>query len=173
MRGEAVDRAVIKALLELMQKENFKDITITEITEKAKVSRVTFYRHFNTVEDILIKYFQLTKERYKEQSKLQFIEGERNNDVAILQLFLFFKSNLSATKSLISAGLEGELLKFLNDEFENNLPVKLDKYLAYFVSGALYNVLIHWSENDCVDSIEEVSKPFREIQNFFNNSKQN
>ena len=173
MRGEAVDRAVIKALLELMQKENFKDITITEITEKAKVSRVTFYRHFNTVEDILIKYFQLTKERYKEQSKLQFIEGERNNDVAILQLFLFFKSNLSATKSLISAGLEGELLKFLNDEFENNLPVKLDKYLAYFVSGALYNVLIHWSQNDCKDSIEEVSKPFRELQNSFNGSKQN
>ena len=168
MRGEAVDRAVIKALLELMQKENFKDITITEITEKAKVSRVTFYRHFNTVDDILIKYFQLTKERYKEQTALQFQDGERNNDVAILQLFLFFKSNLSATKSLIAAGLENELLKFLNDDFENNLPVKLDKYLAYFVSGALYNVLIHWSENDCKDSIESVSKPFIELQKTFN-----
>ncbi len=171
MRGEAIDKAIIKALLELMQEENFKDITITEITEKANVSRVTFYRHFNTIEDILIKYFQLTKERYKEQAALQFENGERNNDVAILQLFLFFKSNLNATKSLIAAGLEGELLKFLNDDFENNLPVKLEKYLAYFVSGALYNVLIHWSENDCKDSIEEVSKPFRELQNALTNSK--
>ena len=171
MRGEAVDKAIIKALLELMDQKEYKDITITDVTNLAKVSRVTFYRHFDTIEDILIRYFEITSERYQEQSKLQFANGERNNEVAVLSLFLFFKSNLNATKSLMKAGLEGELLKFLNNEFENKLPVKLDKYLAYFVSGALYNVLIHWSQNDCKDSIESVSKPFIQLQDYLSNKK--
>ena len=167
MRGEAVDRAIIKALLDLMEEKDYKDITITDITNKADTSRVTFYRHFPTIEDILIKYFELTSERYQEQSLLQYESGDRNNEVAILSLFLFFKSNLKATKALMKAGLENQLLKFLNNEFLNKLPVKLDEYLAYFVSGALYNVLIHWSENDCKDSIESVSKPFIELQKTF------
>ncbi len=166
MRGEAVDKAIINALLDLMDQKEYRDITITDVTKLANVSRVTFYRHFETIEDILIKYFEMTSARYQEQSKLQFENGVRNNEVAVLSLFLFFKSNLKATKSLIKAGLENELLKFLTNEFENKLPVKLEKYLAYFVSGALYNVLIHWSLNDCKDSIESVSRPFIELQKF-------
>ena len=77
---------------------------------------------------------------------------------------MFFKANIKANKCLRKAGLESELLKFLSNEFLENLPVKLDKYVAYFVAGAIYNVLINWLDNDCKDSIDVVSKPFIDTQ---------
>ncbi len=165
MKQNDIDTKITNALLSLMEKKDYKSISITDIVNEAGLSRVTYYRHFSTKEDIVIRYFELTKKRFSEQTRLTSHEAPKNNELVILALFLFFKANLKANKCLRKAGLDGELLKFLSTEFLENLPVKFDKYIAYFVAGALYNVLIHWLDNDCKDSIEEVSKPFIDTQN--------
>lgn len=165
MKQNDIDTKITNALLKLMEQQDFKSITITDIVNEAGLSRVTYYRHFNTKEDIVIRYFQLTKDRFLEQTRLSEGKTPENNEIAILALFLFFKSNMNANKCLRNAGLDGELLRFLSTEFLDNLPQKLDKYVAYFVAGALYNVLVNWLDNDCKDSIEEVSRPFIDVQN--------
>ena len=63
------------------------------------------------------------------------------------------------------------LLDFLSSEFTDNLPVKLEKFTASFLAGGLYNVMITWLDNDCKDSIEDVSKPFLELQRLSDNQK--
>lgn len=165
MKQNDIDTKITEALLSLMEKKDYKSISITDIVNEAHLSRVTYYRHFSTKEDIIIRYFELTKKRFAEQTRLTSGGAPKNNELVILALFLFFKANIKANKCLRKAGLDGELLKFLSTEFLENLPVKFDKYIAYFVAGALYNVLIHWLDNDCKDSIEEVSKPFIDVQN--------
>ena len=42
-RNQYVKVAMTKALLELLNTKNLKDIKISEITEKAQVGRVSFY----------------------------------------------------------------------------------------------------------------------------------
>ena len=164
MKQNDIDNKITNALLSLMEEQDYKNISVTDIVNKAGLSRVTYYRHFNNKEEIIIRFFELTKNRFKDQ--LNISAGENvNNELVILALFLFFKANLKANQCLRKAGLDGELLKFLSTEFLENLPVQLDKFYAYFVAGALYNVLINWLDNDCKDSIEEVSKPFIEVQN--------
>ncbi len=164
MKQNDIDNKITNALLSLMEEQDYKSISVTDIVNKAGLSRVTYYRHFNNKEEIIIRFFELTKNRFKDQ--LNISAGENvNNELVILALFLFFKANLKANQCLRKAGLDGELLKFLSTEFLENLPVQLDKFYAYFVAGALYNVLIKWLDNDCKDSIEEVSKPFIEVQN--------
>ncbi len=164
MKQIDIDTKITNALLSLMNEQEYKDISITDIVKKAGLSRVTYYRHFNSKEDILIRFFTLTKNRFLEQTKLADPNSAQTNELVILGLFLFFKANMNANKSLRKAGLDSELLRFLSTEFLENLPVKLDKYIAYFVAGALYNVLINWLDNDCKDSIDEVSRPFIELQ---------
>lgn len=44
---------IIEAFLILMQRECYEHITITQICQEANVGRNTFYRHFNTKEDLL------------------------------------------------------------------------------------------------------------------------
>jgi AcrR family transcriptional regulator len=41
------------ALLQLLETENFQEITIQEITDRARVSRRTFYRNYSSKEEIL------------------------------------------------------------------------------------------------------------------------
>ena len=53
--NQIVQESIFTALIQLMQKE-FHNITITEITEKAGVSRMSYYRNYSSKEDILIKY---------------------------------------------------------------------------------------------------------------------
>lgn len=46
-------KKLAKALKKLMQKKNFKNISIVDITILAKVNRKTFYYHFKTIPDLL------------------------------------------------------------------------------------------------------------------------
>ncbi len=160
MKQNEIDKNITNALLSLMEEEDYDSITVTDIVKRAGTSRVTYYRHFTSKEDVILHFFEMTKARFVDQITINGNEIPSDNSLAIMALFLYFKANIKANKCLRKAGLDGELLKFLSNEFLENLPVKLDKYVAYFVAGALYNVLINWLDNDCQDSIEEISKPF-------------
>ncbi len=164
MRKKAVDQKITNALFELMEEKEYSEISITDIAARAGVSRVTYYRKFDSKEAIILRFFEMTKEKYMSTLSLNSNLPPEDNEVTILGLFLFFKSNMKANKCLRKAGLESELLKFLSNEFMQNLPIKLEKYTALFVAGALYNVLINWLDNDCKDPLEEVSKPFLTIK---------
>lgn len=48
---------MVQALLELMENQPFSSIKISHITEKALVSRCTFYRNFKTKEDVLALHY--------------------------------------------------------------------------------------------------------------------
>ncbi len=159
---------IVNALIELMDEQDYDSITITDIVNRANVSRVTYYRYFKEKEDVVKCFFEITKNKFFSTVQIAKDGLPEDNEVTILSLFLFFKANMKANKCIQKAGLEKELLDFLSTEFLDNLPVKLDEYLAYFVSGALFNVLIHWLDKDCKDSIEEVSRPFINIQERYN-----
>ncbi len=170
MKKNDAKENIVNALIELMETKDYNSISITDIVNKADISRVTYYRYFKEKEDVIKYFFTMTKERFFATANISSKSVPTNNEVTILGLFLFFKANIKANKCIQKAGLDKELLTFLSTEFFNNLPVKLDEYLIYFVAGALYNVLIHWLDNDCKDPIEVVSRPFINIQEKFANN---
>lgn len=68
MRRKSITTEMMKsyiadALLILMTKKDYTDITVGEIVEKAGVNRSTYYRHFEKKEDV-ITYFldQISKD---------------------------------------------------------------------------------------------------------------
>ncbi len=173
MKKQEIDSRITNALISLMEENDYDSISITDITNKANLSRVTYYRHFNTKEDILIKFFEITKDKFIEQVKANNLaRTPESNEIVILSLFLFFKANMNTNKCLRKAHLDMKLLDFLSNEFLKTLPVQLDKYVAYFLAGALFNIMINWLDNDCKDPIEEVSKPFIELQKAMDKKKE-
>ena len=46
-----VKQQLTRALLELLQKKTLAEISVSELTERAGVGRVSFYRNFHTKED--------------------------------------------------------------------------------------------------------------------------
>ena len=49
---------IVTALIELMKVQDYHSITITQITRKAGVSRMAYYRNYTSKEDILNKYME-------------------------------------------------------------------------------------------------------------------
>lgn len=74
---------ITEALLQLMNKKNYENITITDIAERAGVTRITFYRNFNTKDDIVKQYVQNIFNEYKWNDKLD----------TTYQIFDFFYKN--------------------------------------------------------------------------------
>lgn len=48
---------IYAALEELMKEKEYSQIKISELCERAKLGRVTFYRHYDTIDDVLRKKF--------------------------------------------------------------------------------------------------------------------
>ena len=45
------------ALLQLLTTKELADLTVTQVVKRAGVSRMAFYRNFNTLDDVLTAYF--------------------------------------------------------------------------------------------------------------------
>ena len=63
-------KAIYQALKELYLENDFEDISITQLTEKANIGRKTFYLHYSSIDDIVDeivkKLYDNLKKKYNE-----------------------------------------------------------------------------------------------------------
>ena len=90
------------ALTELMRKKPFDEITVKDITDKAGVARLTFYRHFETKEEVLNYRFQELFSEYL--STLENTEA-KNLLEALTICFTYWKKNTTQIITLKENGL--------------------------------------------------------------------
>lgn len=57
-RNQYVVEHITNALLKLMQSNDFKDISISQICEEAGVGRASFYRNFESKEDVISRHLK-------------------------------------------------------------------------------------------------------------------
>lgn len=161
--------AFTKALFELMEKKNYTSITIRELAITADYDRKTFYRHFSSKEDILKLYCSnILREMAimeKELGTLTFYTG-------IVSYFRFWQQH----KNFLYLLEKHDLLYFLESnhveliyeyvgrEVQPEIPINLtqaqnfSKYSVLFTFGGLWSILIHWIENKCQETPEELTE---------------
>lgn len=67
---EIVLESFTEALLQLMEKKPLAQINVTELCNRAGVSRISFYRNYAKIEDILVKHMsKCTEVWYRDFSK--------------------------------------------------------------------------------------------------------
>ena len=49
-------KAIRKAYMELVQEKGYQNVTISDIAERADINRMTFYAHYDIVEDIFTEF---------------------------------------------------------------------------------------------------------------------
>ena len=67
-REALVSEYIEEALLLLLEKKEYKAITISEICQKAGVTRMSFYRNFESKEDILRRWMKSITDSFIESS---------------------------------------------------------------------------------------------------------
>ena len=56
MKSMRTQQQIEKTLFSLLQKKPYIDISITEITRKAEVSRTSFYRNYENKDAVLVQF---------------------------------------------------------------------------------------------------------------------
>ncbi|WP_239773004.1 helix-turn-helix domain-containing protein [Mammaliicoccus sp. I-M36] len=165
---------ILEALLELMHVKEFKKITIKEITQKADVNRSTFYRNFDTREDVLNQYIEDLALIYVEQlQKIEDISMRKVADVFFglcidhLDFFITLKKN--DLSNFVLQGFNTQL-PFVQEILSSKWPYKIDdEYLEFalaFNAGGMWNMFNQWIEGDMTQTYTDLVEAFKEISKF-------
>ena len=113
------------ALTKLIRNKPLSSISVTELTKKAGISRTAFYNNYNSVEDVIAKYFDKCVDNILDSS-----ESIRGQYIAIRQLvseyFDFLSSNYDLLKRLNTTGNISVFTMWLKDCFHGKLSFGVD-----------------------------------------------
>ena len=158
-----VRESIFLALMQLMENKNFDDITVTEITARAGVSRMAYYRNYKDKKEILLAYLDELFENY-----WRHVYNEPQDDFQSACLYFnYFRENKSFITTLLNTGLSQLILNrhnlYLKTIFKDlyshiSLESMEEKYVISFLSGGLFKILIDWTDNDMNESNESMAK---------------
>jgi len=138
--------AVEEALAFLIDKKEFSEITISELVKKAGIARSTFYRNYESKEDIIRSSIKRTLREFDEQFTPKTID-ERYETEYILEVWDYLIKYNQQIRRISKAGLSNIYL----DEFNCHLlriykdrPLSLqDKIHLFGLAGAQYNIIFN------------------------------
>lgn len=147
------------ALLDLLKEKPLNDISIRELTDKAKVGRASFYRNFNSKEDILKAHLDdifiswINKNKSKSDEPLS---------EQLRTLILHFEKNYDFYKLLNDRGL----IYLIKDVIMNSMGLnpeseKSEAYIKAFAAYATYGWIETWFQRGMKESADEIAEMFK------------
>lgn len=126
---------MLNALLDMLKEQDIQSIAISDLIEKANVSRVSFYRNYSSKEDILIQEENRLFSEWKYQYDLADKESPQNFTKELLN---YYQDHSKFYQSLYAAGLENIIINTIIQSAD----IKDDdsNTLAYFKSSIAYMV---------------------------------
>jgi len=153
--AEKSKRKIVQALLDVMGQYDYREITVTQITQEARLSRKTFYRLFSSKDDILTLLFEESFQNFLEQVK----EHQIKHYWDLVQLFfnfwedrkellrLLYKNHLLPLIFERSYQCSMEIFELIRSkEIADSFALPLPYLLAYSVGG-MHSMLLKWVEN--------------------------
>lgn len=170
MNNQLVKECIVEALIKLMNEKDFDSIKITEICQKAGVSRMSYYRNYYDKKDIIKSYLNDISINFKNETHNLINFDIYTNKNVIKYLFTYFEKYEYFVKTLIKANLSGMLQEVLNNYLENEIHIEskstYEKYHMYSYAGALYNVYIKWIDSGMKESVDEICDYFIKANNY-------
>lgn len=153
---------ILKALLELMEEKDYQSISIKELAERADLDRKTFYRNFQSKDEVIIMKLQELCERYIEElqalPQLSTHDGTKayfNICIAHAHFFQLLRRNNLLPLVLLKFN---EYLPAINEVFLSNPEYKnKSKYELVYQAGGFWNVTARWLEDGAKETAEEMA----------------
>ena len=144
---------MVTALMQLLESQPLSTITISELTAKAGVSRMTFYRNYSSKEDIFARHLKDILEEYREES-FELRDGEHNYSLPhMMHCFRYFNTYKDFLNCLFLSALEDYVLS----RWQTDPSDSSEYYALHAFSGALFSVYIAWSNRGAKETPEEMA----------------
>lgn len=161
-RNTYVRRQITQALVDMLQERKLDSISVKELCEQAQVGRVSFYRNFDSRENVL----RAESDRLLAGWGNAF-EGKPDQEynAFFLSLFDFYRANRRFYTTLARAGLDGIILQtFLDTAKIAPETPNLEAYLKSFWAYGIYGWTVEWMRRGMTESGEELFALFAQLQ---------
>ncbi len=161
-RNYFLRECMFMAFMQLLQEKSIDDITVTQITERAGVSRMAYYRNYNSKEDIVRDYFSEVSRDFHDGA-VAATENEGHityqNVVYCFSFLLRYGNEISL---LLRANLGNIVLeaitKYLMEFFCASSSDVQRKYILHSYAGAIYNTFVVWLKNGAKETPAEMAQ---------------
>ncbi len=173
-RIERTHQLLSQALMDLILERGYNFITIQDITDRANVSRTTFYLHFKDKDELLFASMQKIYDGLVGShggpapitvtpDDFETAECKASDFDHVAEYADFYRVMLSKKGSIV---FMLQVMSYLADLMETGLEMKLNGreskiplgLVAAFCAGAQVGVTKWWLENDMTYSPEEVAR---------------
>ncbi|MBF1722898.1 TetR/AcrR family transcriptional regulator [Streptococcus sp.] len=146
------------SIMQLLEKKELKKITISELVERAGVSRAAFYRNYSSKEQILEEIFKNTVQGITD--KLE----EFNFKTEMYQIWLFLFKEVKKEARVISLAIDYNFEKLLTqavfdflEKRNRNAKKTTNSYMNSFWSSAVVSVLSKWIKDGMKVPAEKIA----------------
>ena len=161
---EMLNKQMGDALIELLKEKPISKISIEELTKKADVGRATFFRHFDSKEELLsYRLVEIYKEYMGDSYDASYADIEHS-----IKFFNYYKDTIDLHMLLLDNNLESiifegfrSVLIPLEEQSETD-----DLYTTFFTAYGLFGVILKWIKGGCKESSEEMAKLCRGLLSY-------
>lgn len=178
MKNGGIDKRVIKtknaifeAFKQLVQEKDMSDITISELTQKANITRSTFYMYYNTVGDVRTDIENTIMARIDRIMSETDIRNSIRNLYPLLSMLAdeILKQDQN-NRYILSSSTSGQLMDKINDRiveaymhwFKENEGSTNDigkvKYIVAFAAAGMTECFKIWFNHKSSLTLEELCK---------------
>ena len=150
------------ALVDLMKEEDFDNIQINEICQKAGFNRSTFYRNFDSKMDILMSKFLVEAEKYQH---LVNESVDKSFIYKTTELFKLLRVSYHIFIQMRRAKLDQEMYQVFSLIYPIDDKLSFSPYAMTFKTAGVYMVIMKWMENGMVETDEEMALLLKDIIN--------
>ena len=164
------------ALINLLDKVEFDDVTISLLCKRAGVNRTTFYAHYDNLYDLLEEMQEsVINSFFEEQTQIHTTIEKLNkedsvfiNEKYLIPYLNFIKDNKNLFKLFmknLNVFSPNKILKFFIDDVFTPILSKHDiknsnqiNYMAQYYLMGVTAITNAWVKNDCKESVKEICK---------------
>ena len=175
-RQEKSIQTIYESFTSLINKKKYDDITIQDILNEGHISRSTFYAHFKTKDELLLKisgniFDHVFSHSLKEEKTHDFSSDDiLDYKHLITHIFYHLKDEKELISGILSSsasilfldGFKKHLNKFMdaylnNYPYDKQIPIKL---LKIMMVNNFISIIQYWKENKFKDTPEELTEYF-------------
>ena len=157
----------LKAFSELLKMRSFEQIKVSDLAKKARLSRRSFYNHYNSKEDflresILIIFDDITKILnndllYEEVILKEMLSYMYTNKEIIKSFVCFFPNIDNIIKDYIKGMIIHSDIPDLEKQLETAYQIPYSFALDIYIS-TIESIILNWIDNDFTEEPEEIAK---------------
>ena len=163
------------ALLQLMKEKSFKDIQITEIADRAQVSRPTFYLHYQSKQELLLSHVDAVFDEFYTDMSHEIAVNKADRKWCSILMFRYWERYADTLRMVIEAGIHNELqsrlrkyvtlvITQLPPENENvRVDAQTFDFILDFVAGGAYQLLTQWIMQNRPLSAEQMGQLYFDL----------